>query len=107
MLRRVAAAYGSPAWGLVMAEWETVPMGTAPSVCTGSSCRARIFMIERLSKASQRAADMPDLFPMSKPAPKTVRVPVDCSVPGGREPTPTTDGRGLNHYTTCSNADEF
>lgn len=32
------------------------------------------------------------------------RMPVDCGVDGGIEPTATEPGRGLSHFATCANA---
>lgn len=79
-----------------------IPAGQRPSRCTGETCSATIYWARN---------------------PKTGRaVPVDCSVPGGRTPSETAmhdqldafagvadvhDGRGVSHFTTCPDADQF
>ena len=81
--------------------FEVVPKGTNPSRCRGAGCdRDDIYWIERRSTA-KKYAKVPD---HQRP---TVRVPVDCAVPGGQEPDSLTDGRGVSHFTTCVAADEF
>jgi hypothetical protein len=39
--------------------------------------------------------------------PGTYRMPVDCDVVGAAHPDSLTDGRGVNHFTTCPNANDF
>jgi hypothetical protein len=34
-------------------------------------------------------------------------VPVDTDVPGGSDPDSMTDGRGVAHYQTCPDANQF
>ena len=83
-------------------QWITIPAGTRPSICRGLTCRQRIYFVEN---------------------PKTGRMqPVDASVPGGIEPSPKRDpsqlslldapmeerdGRGLSHFATCLDVDQF
>ena len=38
---------------------------------------------------------------------RTVRIPVDCAVPGGSEPDSMSDGKGVNHFTTCDDSNDF
>lgn len=82
--------------------WFTVPIGTPKSRCLGPTCgRQDIYWIEtRWGR----------------------RMPIDCAVPGGREPsakfdpaqqdlfggrTEPRDGRGVSHFETCKDADYF
>jgi hypothetical protein len=80
-----------------MTGWEIVPKGTQASICSGhrkpgGSCKARIFWIER---------------PRAGKKPGMARVPVDCDVQDGSEPDSLSDGRGVNHFTTCIDVAEF
>lgn len=72
-------------------EFITVPAGTPEAKCRASSCRAPIYWIERPRKGK----------------PGTARIPVDCSVVGGRLPDGLSSGLGVNHFTTCTAADQF
>ena len=75
-------------------QWETIPSSTPASVCRGENCGAPIYWIERKSR--------------NKKTPnRTVRVPVDTDVPGGSDPDSMTDGRGVAHYQTCPDANQF
>jgi len=76
-------------------QWEDVPAGSSSSTCRGKGCGALIFWVERPGK--------------SKPGVpvKTVRVPVDCSVHGGRAPTADVNGKGINHFQSCPAANRF
>lgn len=81
----------------------TVPAGTKPSICRGAQCQKRMYWITN---------------------PATGRmVPIDCDVEGGQAPSehakdPTQeslfgekvehhDGRGVSHFTTCVDVDQF
>lgn len=82
--------------------FHTVPAGTKPSQCNGSTCRATIYWIR---------------------TPEGRAIPIDCDVEGGEPPSDTNDrnqldafsggsafvfeGRGVSHFTTCPDADEF
>lgn len=78
----------------------TVPAGTTPSQCSGSTCRAIVYWIDVDGR----------------------RVPVDIDVDGGEAPSDTSDtsqrdmfrgrahvfdGRGVHHMTVCSDRDEI
>lgn len=82
-------------------QWEDVPAGTPPSICTGhqkpdGSCMAEVYWITR-SRMKQ-----------GRPIPGTsTRVPVDCDITGGSRPDSWTAGRGVNHYGTCVDAGKF
>lgn len=69
----------------------TVPAGSPSSRCNGPDCDARVFWV----------------VTNPKPPKKARRMLVDCSVPGGREPTATEPGEGVSHFATCPNADQF
>lgn len=75
-------------------QWETVPAGAQMRPCTG--CKARLFWITRPSTAKK-----------GKNVGKMVKVPVHCAVTGGKEPTQTSDGLGVNHFGDCPNASRF
>ena len=77
-------------------QWETVPGGTDPSSCRGQGCGKVIFWVERPRKGTPKKGQS-----------ATVRVPVDCSVHGGKEPSPNVDGKGVNHFQTCPAANRF
>lgn len=62
-----------------------VPTGTRPSQCRGATCRATIYWIERGEK----------------------RLPIDCDVDGGFEPTDREAGSGVSHFTTCPDVRQF
>lgn len=79
-----------------------VPAGTRSSQCSGETCRAVIYWIE--NPATGR------------------KIPIDCDVDGGEAPTEKTDprqlnafatsafehdGRGVSHFTTCCDVDQF
>jgi len=85
--------------------WLTIPAGARSSPCRGSTCGRSIYFATN---------------------PKTGRLtPVDADVPGGRlpsahahvdasqldafggEPTEVHDGRGVSHYITCPDRDQF
>lgn len=84
--------------------WYDVPVKTKPAECRGKDCGDPIYWI-----------DNPD-----RPGRK---LPVDCDVDGGQEPYAGEDrrqlgmfgheprdaqvGRGVNHFATCPNAEEF
>lgn len=77
-------------------QMETVPAGTRPSVCRASQCRATIYWIQR------------EQMKKGQPVPGTIaKIPVDCAVLGGENPTTLAPGRGANHYTTCVAAGQF
>lgn len=63
-----------------------VPAGTRASQCNGRTCRAVIFWIEK---------------------PDGKRMPVDCDVQDGEEPTAEDAGRGVSHFTTCPDVGQF
>lgn len=83
--------------------WYTVPAGARPSHCRGTSCNALIWWAT--NPATGRA------------------VPIDCDVEGGKRPSESKDagqldmlsggeaavydGRGVSHFTTCNDADQF
>jgi hypothetical protein len=69
----------------------SVPPNTPPAECR--SCGKRIFWI---TTANHKL------------------MPVDCAVPGGREPTPSEKGLhqgmhglGVSHFATCKQADQW
>lgn len=83
----------------------TVPAGAKSTQCRGSTCRRSIY------------------FAMN---PNTGRLtPIDCDVPGGKRPSEHAhvdksqsdlfgseapkvfDGKGVSHYLTCANPEEF
>lgn len=64
----------------------TVPKGTPAKQCRGVTCHATLYWI-----TSETGA----------------RVPVDCFVEGGHEPTEHEDGQGVSHFTTCPDANQF
>jgi hypothetical protein len=79
----------------------TVPAGTSPSRCSGSTCSRPIYWVTE---------------------PNGRRVPVDCSGPDRHAPSETNDpsqldafaaavavhdGVGVHHQSVCVNADEF
>lgn len=85
------------------AKFFTVPAGTRPAQCNGSTCRATIYWIQN---------------------PATGRMlPVDVDVEGGQEPSAHVrdpkqqslfgdtiehyNGRGVSHFTTCPDVGEF
>lgn len=87
------------------ARWYEVPSHKRPAECSGKDCGDPIYWI-----------DNPD-----KPGRK---LPIDCDVDGGQEPyagddprqlgmfggvTPRAaqNGLGVNHFSTCPNADDF
>jgi hypothetical protein len=75
-------------------EYETVPAGTRPAQCRASHCGAVIYWIER--------------EPQQKTPHKIVKVPIDCD---HNEqcvaPTADEDGVGVNHFQTCTEANQF
>lgn len=99
--QREKRSHGSNRSGPSTPRWETVPKGTAPSICTGhrkpgGSCRSEVFWIERAK------------IRKGKPVPgATVRVPVNCDVPGGQRPDSMQEGKGLTHYADCPDAEQF
>lgn len=85
------------------ANFYTVPAGTPKAQCRGETCHAVIYWIK---------------------SPSTGRmIPVDCDVEGGEEPSERADprqldvfgsrpiaqhdGRGVLHFTTCPDAEQF
>lgn len=64
----------------------SVPAGTRPSECSAKDCKATIFWIVTASGA---------------------KMPVDCDVPGGQEPTAREDGEGVAHWGTCASPERF
>lgn len=81
--------------------WETVPAGTKPAICgghkqPGGSCRAEVFWIRR--PRMKKGAPVPGT---------SVLVSVDCAVDGGQRPNSLTDGKGLNHFGNCPDAERF
>lgn len=64
-----------------------VPKGAREEECRGRNCRATVYWIT--NPATGR------------------RLPVDCDVEGGQEPTAWADGRGVSHFTTCSDVGQF
>lgn len=99
--QREKRSHASTRGGPRLPTWERVPAGTNPSICgghrkPGGSCRAEIFWIERPKMRQGR------------PVPGvTVRVPVDCEVDGGQRPDSFTEGKGVTHYSTCPDAEQF
>lgn len=67
-------------------QFYTVPKGTQPAECKSSGCRKAVFFI-----VTQRGS----------------RMPVDCDVEGGQEPTEEGDGWGVSHFTTCADPNRF
>jgi hypothetical protein len=82
--------------------WFVVPAGTRSSQCSGDTCRAIIYWIE--NPATGR------------------KIPIDCDVAGGEAPSEKLDprqtdafggsafehdGRGVSHFTTCADVDQF
>lgn len=82
--------------------WYEVPAGSKPTQCRGEDCKAEMYWVRVGGRA----------------------IPVDCDVEGGNEPSETSDetqgdlltgsglapvyaGRGVNHFTTCPNANDF
>jgi hypothetical protein len=63
-----------------------VPAGTQPGECRSTNCRATIYWV---------------LTGNGK------RMPVDCDVPGGAEPTARESGQGVSHFATCADANRF
>lgn len=76
-----------------------VPPGTVVSTCAGKrkggACEKPVYWIEYPGKDRKTGK------------PKTVRNPIDCSVPGGQVPTATLAGRGVSHYATCPDTGSF
>lgn len=83
-----------------------VPAGTKGSPCRGKDCDTLIYWIKVGEGNAKR------------------RVPIDCDVDGGWPPSDTNDaaqgdmlstngaaevfdGKGVNHFTTCPNANDF
>jgi len=68
--------------------WYTIPAGTKPRPCRGSSCEAMIFDI---------------------PSEKTpgAKIPLSIEPEGAYAPTSTDTGSGVNHFQDCPDADEF
>lgn len=80
----------------------SVPPGTPSAQCRGATCNKRIYWVTN---------------------PETGRMlPVDCDCEGGEAPSDTNDpaqldaftgrasvhpGRGVSHFTTCSDAAQF
>lgn len=62
-----------------------VPPDTRPTQCRGQNCKAEIYWIKNGEK----------------------RLPVDCDVDGGYEPTQHDAGRGVSHFTTCADVGRF
>ena len=75
---------------VVKGPWFDVPAGTAPAECR--SCHAEVFWI--VTKSGKR-------------------MPIDCSVVGGREPWKGVpgdgelDGRGISHFAACPQANSW
>lgn len=63
-----------------------VPAGTPSRPCTGRTCKATVFFIDR---------------------PSGKQMPVHCDVTDGVRPTATDGGLGVNHYTDCPDAGQF
>jgi hypothetical protein len=63
-----------------------VPAGTRASECRSRNCRAEVYWIVTDNNR---------------------RMPVDCDVPGGSEPTAREPGQGVSHFATCADADNF
>lgn len=70
------------------ARWYDVPAGTRVAECSGKNCGAEIYWIA---------------------TPNGKKMPIDCDVDGGAEPSDTSDepGRGVSHFQTCADADRF
>lgn len=69
-----------------MATFYEVPAGTRAAQCRGQSCKATVYWIV---------------------APSGKRMPVDCDVDGGWEPTEREAGNGVSHFTTCPDVRQF
>lgn len=67
-------------------KWYPVPKGTRPKECDSRVCRATIYWVTTENGK---------------------RMPVDCDVPGGHEPTEREDGQGVSHWGTCADAERF
>lgn len=69
--------------------WYTVPAGKQPKPCRAKDvCDKAIYLV--------RSQKTPGAF-----------IPVDCDVPGGKRPTATEHGLGVNHYETCKDPNRF
>lgn len=78
-----------------------VPKGTRPSRCRGATCgRTDIYWVEQRSQAKKYATVPENKRP-------TVRIPVDCAVPGGSEPDSLSAGKGETHFGTCPDSNDF
>lgn len=60
-----------------------VPAGARPAECR--SCKATIYWITTVNDK---------------------KMPVDCEVVGGHEPTASASGSGVSHFATCTEADQ-
>lgn len=69
------------------AKWYDVPAGTRESQCRGQTCRATVFWT--VNPATDK------------------KVPVDCDVDGGFEPSDRDPGRGVTHFATCPDVAQF
>lgn len=63
-----------------------VPAGTKATQCRGPNCKATIYFVELGSGK---------------------RMPIDCDVDGGAEPTARSGGQGVSHYGNCPDRDQF
>ena len=68
----------------VKGPWFDIPAFTHSSQCR--SCKAVVYWV---------------LTPAGK------RMPVDCDVDGGHEPTIYEPGHGVSHFSTCPDRDEW
>lgn len=66
--------------------WYDVPAGAREAQCREATCKATIYWT--LTSNGKK-------------------VPVDCEVDGGYEPTDREPGRGVSHFATCTAPNKF
>lgn len=65
-----------------------VPSGTKKSTCRSNQCQGDIYFIDSEKTPGKK-------------------IPIDCSVVGGRVPTELETGSGIIHHIVCADADRF
>jgi len=66
----------------------TVPAGTVVARCRSNQCQADIYFVPSIKTPGKK-------------------VPIDCSVVGGRAPTELESGLGIIHHIVCEDAERF
>jgi hypothetical protein len=69
-------------------QWYDIPAGTRAGQCRGRECRETIYFVDN-----------------GRGNGKTI--PISCDVDGSFEPTDSAEGRGVSHFGTCVNANDF